>query len=455
MRRGFTLQRRLAAAFALLLVGLPGCVSEDAGYQDVRKVVASRTGHEVRWGHLESDRSSDAAVRALLQQPLTSESAVKLALLNNAELQASFEELGVARAELVSALRLPNPVAEGSVRFHQHDRTTLDFTVTEDLSQLLLLPLRNAAAQAELEAAKLSVTARALDLVLEVRSAFYAYLADQQLLDFRATVLKALEASAEVAKGLHDAGNVTDLTFESEQVQAEEARVNYASAKTALVTSREHLSALLGLSGARSGWRVDARLAEPAGELPLADLETKAIERSLDLSIIQHRISAAAKHANLARAEGWLPELKGGVTAEREDAAWSYGPLAAVQVPLFYQGQGEVARARAELRRQRQLLGARTVQIRAVARATAARLAAARERANFIKTVLLPSRERILNATQLQYNGMGASVFQLLLAKREQIATAQSYVEALRDYWTAYAEAEQLRAGRLPGSNKP
>ena len=95
------------------------------------------------------------------------------------------------------------------------------------------------------------------------------------------------------------------------------------------------------------------------------------------------------------------------------------------------------------------------MQIRAVARATASRLAAARERATYIKNVLLPSRERILNATQLQYNGMGASVFQLLMAKREQIATAQSYVEALRDYWTAFAEAEQLRAGRLPGSSKP
>jgi outer membrane protein, heavy metal efflux system len=455
MRAAFTLHRRLIAACTLSFGLLPACVSEDAGYQDVRKVVAGRTGHEVRWGHLEGDRASDAAVRSILQRPLTSESAVKLALLNSPELQAGFEELGVARAELVSALRLPNPVAEGSVRFHKNDHTTLDFTVTEDLSQLIFLPLRNAAAQAELEAAKLSVAARALDLVLEVRSAFYAYLADQQLLDFRATVLKALEASAEVAKALHEAGNVTELTFESEQVLQEEARVNYASAKTALTISREHLSALLGLSGTRSTWRVETRLAEPSVEVPLADLEAKAIERSLDLSIIQYRITAAAKRANLARAEGWLPELKGGVTAEREDATWSYGPLAAVQVPLFYQGQGEVDRAHAELRRQRQLLSARAVQIRATARATASRLAAARERATYIKNVLLPSRERILNATQLQYNGMGASVFQLLMAKREQIATAQSYVEALRDYWTAYAEAEQLRAGRLPGSNKP
>ena len=448
---------RLARGAAVLAssVGLlSGCVSEDAGYQDVRKVVASRTGHEVRWGRLDGGRP-DVAVLAILARPLTTESAVKLALLNNPELQAGFEELGVARAELVSALRLPNPVAEGSVRFHKNRDTTLDLTITEDLSQLIFLPLRNAAAHAELDAAKLSVAGHAMDLVLRVRSAFYAYLADQQVLDFRETVLKALQASAEVAKGLHEAGNVTDLSFESEQVLSDEAHVSYQSAKAALSASRERLNMLMGLAGSAEDWRVEARLSDPAVELPLADLETKALEQSLDLTIIRHRLTAAAKRANLAQAEGWLPELKGGVTAEHENSAWSYGPLAAVQVPLFYQGQGEVARARAEMQRQRQLLAVRAGQIRAAARITATKLAAARERATYIKTVLLPSRQRILDATQLQYNAMGASVFQLLIAKREQIETARSYVEALREYWTAYAEAAQLRSGRLPSLVEP
>ena len=142
--------------------------------------------------------------------------------------------------------------------------------------------------------------------------------------------------------------------------------------------------------------------------------------------------------------------MKGGITAERENAGSSYGPLAELQVPLFYQRQGEVDRASAEMRRERQLLLARAVQIRATARATATKLAAARDRAVYIKDVLLPSRERILNATQLQFNGMGASVFQLLMAKRDQVETAKSYVDALRDYWTAYAEVQQLRSHRLP-----
>lgn len=433
---------------------LPSCVSQDAGYQDVRKVVSSRTGHDVRWGHLEGQSESQKAVQELLAQPLTAERAVKLALLNSPELQASFEELGVARAGLVSALRLPNPVAEGSVRFRKEGETTIDLAVTEDLSDLIFLPLRNGVAQAQLDAAKLTVAGRALDLVLEVRAAFYAYLADQQVLEFRETVLKALEASATVAEGLHGAGNITDLDLESEKVLFEEAKVNQATARTALAASKERLNALLGLAGSSSGWRADARLVDPPADLPLNDLESRAVQQSLDLSIIRHRYAAAAKRANLATAEGWLPELKAGVTAEREEQAWSYGPLAEVQLPLFYQGQGQVARAEAEMRREGQLLKARTVQVRTAARTAATRLTAARDRALLIKNVLLPSRERILQETQLHYNAMAVSVFQLLMARRDQIETARSYVEALRDYWTARAEVEQLKSGRLPGGSR-
>lgn len=450
MKRTRFLSGALAVMGAASLALLSGCVSRDAGYQDVRKVVSGRSGYDVRWDHLEGDSGSRRAVRDLLQKPLTSDDAVKIALLNSAELQAAFEELGIARADLVRALRLPNPVAEGSVRFRKRESATLDFAVTEDLSELIFLPLRNSVAQAELEAAKLGVAGRALDLVLQVRTAFYAYLADRQVLEFRETVLKSLEASATVAQSLHEAGNVTDLDLDAERVLYDESRINFAGAQTALAASRERLAALLGLSGRDAELRIESRLVDPPAETPLADLETRAVERSLDLAILKQRVTAASKRSDLAGAEGWLPELKAGVTAEREEKEWSYGPLAEVQLPLFYQGQGEVDRAQAEMRRQTQLLRARTVQIHAAARTTAARVAAARDRALYLKTVLLPARERILQHTLLQYNAMAASVFQLLMARRDEVEAARSYVEALRDYWTARAEAEQLRSGRLP-----
>jgi cobalt-zinc-cadmium efflux system outer membrane protein len=191
------------------------------------------------------------------------------------------------------------------------------------------------------------------------------------------------------------------------------------------------------------------RLAElPETELSLDTLERSAVEKSLDLSIARHRFEAAAKRANYSRVRGFLPEVGVGVEAERREE-WGVGPAAAVSVPLFYQGQGEVAEAVAEMRKQRETYADIAMQVRAEARAAAARLATTRASVAYYRDVLVPLRSQIVDGAMLDYNAMSIGVFQLLQAKREQIATARQYVEGLRDYWLVRAEVDALLAGRL------
>jgi outer membrane protein TolC len=242
---------------------------------------------------------------------------------------------------------------------------------------------------------------------------------------------------------------MTDLDLSSQQVLYEEARVSYSSADTALATSRERLNHLLGLWGKDTNWTVAERLPEPAA-VSEDTLEGPAVARSVELATIRQRFTAAAKKADLARVRGWLPELKAGVAFEREEGEWSTGPIAEIELPVFYQGQGEVARAEAEMRRQEQLYTGMGVRVRAALRAVQVRASTARERALYLKNTLLPMRERILNETQLQFNAMNTSVFQLLIARRDQIEAGRSYVESLREYWLANADLEQLLAGRVP-----
>ena len=439
----------LRHALAWLSLGFAAaCVPQNAGYEDVQNVV-SRTGHEVRWRHVDGAGRLDEQARVLLGQPLTADAAVKLALLNNADLQAMFEELGMARGDLVRALRLPNPTAEGGLQFEEGEASDVELTLSQDVSELILLPMRNRAAQAEFAAVKLDLAGRAMDFILDVRKAFYGYVADQQILELRKTVLDALQASASAAEAIHRAGNMTDLDLASQQVLFEEARVSYSSAETALATSRERLNTLLGLWGKDTTWTVAERLPEPE-EVSKDTLEGAAVARSVELATIRHRFTAAAKKADLARVRGWLPELKAGVAFEREEGDWSTGPIAEIELPIFYQGEGEVARAEAEMRREDQLYKGMAVRVRAALRAVQVRASTARERALYLKNTLLPMRERILNETQLQFNAMNTSVFQLLIARRDQIEAGRSYVESLREYWVAKADLEQLLAGRVP-----
>lgn len=433
-----------------------GCVSADAGYADVRDLTASRLRKDVRWYEHESSPQVSERTQQLLATPLDAEAAVQLALLNNQGLQASFEQLGVARAQLVSALRLPNPSVDAALRYHggESGEPSIDVDALIDVTDLILLPVQSGAGRAELDAVKISVAGAILDLAFQTRLAFYRYQAAEQTLELRREIVTALRASFEAAQALYAAGNITTLSYANERALYEEARVAFTSAEAAARARREELNAHLGLWGPRAAeWSASSRLPPPASALDVAGLEARSIERSLDLELQRRRFAAAARRANVERARGWLPELSAGVSAEREaeaDAEWSIGPALAIEVPLFYQGQGEVGVARAEMRQSQRAYADAAIRIRAAARAAAARLEAAAKSAAYYRDVLLPLRQQVLDETQLQYNAMSVGVFQLLQAKRDQIETGRAYVDALLEYWTARALVEQLLAGRLP-----
>ncbi|HWA70707.1 MAG TPA: TolC family protein [Polyangiaceae bacterium] len=443
---------RSAPLLAALAAG--ACVPAHAGYAEVQRLGVERLGVKPVWHQAESAHvATSSEVKKLLATPLTADAAVRVAILNSPSLQGSFEDLGGARAGLVHALRVPNPVASAALRFDGSTRPEIDLSVSEDVTELLYIASRRGIAQAELNAATITVVGSLLALAYDVRAAFYRHQAARQLAELRASALSSLKASAEVAESLHTAGNITDLDLSNEQALYEEARLAFAGSETELVASRERLSSLMGLFGADAAWTAGSRLPElPAADTEFEDLERRSIANSLDLALIRHRFEAAARKANLSRWRGALPELKAGVSAERQ-SDWSIGPLVELELPLFYQGQGETGTALSDMRRQERNFEDVAIRLRAAARATAARLSAARGSAAHYRNVLLPLRARILEASEAEYNAMGIGVFQLLEAKRAQIQAGGAFVELLRDYWLARADAEQLLAGRLPRSD--
>jgi outer membrane protein, heavy metal efflux system len=438
---------------SVVLFGLLGtaCVAQDAGYADVRRSVLDRTRHDVRWSAVDGGGRPEERTRRLVSKTLTADGAVQVALLNNPRVQVAFEELGVARADVVRALRLPNPVAEGALHYHGDD-PEVELGVLIGLNDLLFLPARSGAAHAALDAAKLSVAGAVLDLALDVRLAYLRYVAARQVVELRRTVLLAANGSYETTKALHEAGNITDLDLANERALYEDARLLVARAETEAVTARARLGSLMGMSGSGIRWETADRLPDADVERTMpADVERRALRQSLDLELARRRFTAAAKAANLSRAEGLLPRIEAGAIAEKEgDEPWGVGPAVEIEIPLFYQGGGEVARARSDMRRQQNSYTAAAVQIRAATQDILARLETARSAIAFYRDVQLPLREQIVQQTQLQYNAMNISVFQLLQAKRDQIETARDYIETQRDYWIAQAELDQLLAGRLP-----
>lgn len=436
------LLKALVATASALLLG--GCLSSGAGYDLARQTVRDRTDIDVP-----SDEESEAARKKLVEQPLTADAAARLALLNNPNLQVALGNVGVGRAALLAALRLPNPHAEVGAHFHD-DEVDLELTATLNIVPLLMLPAREAAASELLDAASLEAAGMMLDIVYGAKIAFYEYQAAAQVLELRKTVTYAAAQSAEIAARLLQAGNITDLAALNERALYEETRLALARAEAGEATARERLNGVLGLFGEDGArWTVASRLGDPDA-FDAEGLEAKAVEANLDIAAFKKRYGAASVQADLAWAEGFLPSLEVGASAEREDGHWEAGPHVGLGLPLFYQGQAEVAAAEAQMNIADGSMRATAVRVRSTARALVVQLETARSSAEFYKKTLLPLRERIVDETLRQYNAMDLGPFQLLQAKRDQIETARAYVEVLRDYWVTRSQVEMLLAGRAP-----
>ncbi|MBK8939886.1 MAG: TolC family protein [Polyangiaceae bacterium] len=436
---------RAAALLGLLASALFGCVSSGAGYDLTRSTLRDRAQLE-----LPADDERDQVRADLLSRPLTAESAARLALAASPDVDAALAGVGVSRAELVRALRLPNPKGEIGARFGHGDEPVLEIAATLDLIDLVMLPAREAGASLRLDAAALEAAGALVDVAHGAKIAFYEAQAAAQVLELERTITFAAAQSSDFASRLRGAGNVPELDALLERALFEEARLSLARAEVADAAARERLNAALGLHGAAaSSWKLSGRLAEP-DTFDATSLEAKAVGQNLDLAALEKRYGAARSDVDLAWARGLLPEIEAGVQLEREGGEWAIGPVVGVELPLFYQGQGEVAAAEAQMRAAKGAHTGVAVKVRAAARSIAIELTGTRQTAAFYKETLLPLRESIVDATLRKYNAMDTGPAEVLRAKRDQIQAARAYVEVLREYWITRTQADMLLAGRLP-----
>lgn len=438
-----------------LTMGLAACgtLRPGMGFVDVEHAATTRSSPAIHWYQgTPADREVEQRIKTLLASELTADSAVQIALFNNRSLQATFERLGIAQAELVQAGLLPNPIVHLGLRLPVNaPGASAELSLLENFIRALQIPLRKRVAAAAFEVTKLEVAEAVINLAADVEVAFFTVQGAEQMLDLRRTVAQAMEYSAELAAKQRSAGNIPDLDLANELALFEETRLDVVRAEEEVLGSREELNVLLGVWGGDTGWTIAARLPDPPREmLPSHGLESLAISQRLDLAAVRQEIEQQARAVGLARFDAIIPAGDLGADAEREpEGDWTVGPAIELPVPVFDQGQAATAAVTGQLRQARQRYRALAVQIRAHVRRARTRAEAARRRSAHYRAVVLPLRRRVVDQTQLQYNAMQVGAVQLLQAKRDEIDAGRGYVESLTEYWVARAELERAVGGQI------
>ncbi len=437
------------AALALFVLGGCATLSNDAGFGPVEQTAKDRLGKDVKWARSDSDSDAiEKRVAQLLEQPLSVDDAVQIALLNNKGLQASFAGLGISEADRVQAGRLSN-LGFSFGRLTQGSGAEIDRSIQFNLARLLMLPTINQIESRRFEQIRGAVALSVLSLASETRKAYYLAVAADETGRYMLQVQTAAEAGAELARRQTQAGNWNKLQQAREQSFYADAALNLARSDQARSTARERLTRLMGLWGTQTQFRLPERLPDlPKAPDELPDIEQTAMVQRLDVQAAKLGTEQVAKNLGLTRATRFINVLEvGAVRNSYNDAPTQRGYTISVELPLFDWGDARVAKAEAVYMQAVNRAAETAINARSEVRGAYKNYRTSYDIARHFRDEIVPLKKRISEENQLRYNGMLIGVFELLADARSQITSVNGYIEALRDFWLAQADLDMALIG--------
>jgi outer membrane protein TolC len=442
------------SGLALLALVLTGCasLSPDGGFDPVRTLVEARLGStaELSQAREPADRQRIARrVTELLEKPLGVDEAVQVALINNRGLQAAYAGLGITEAEVVQAGRLPNPGFSFG-RVTQGDEVELERGFHFNLARLLAMPLVQRVEARRLEQVQISVAQEVVSLAADTRKAWVEAVAAEESVRYSLQVMRAAEASAELARRMAQVGNFNKLQQAREQSFYADAALNLVRAQQHRHATRERLIRLLGLWGDQTRFRLPERLpALPDRPRDLPDVERMAIAQRLDVEAARKGAEATARNLGLTRATRFVNVLELGVMRNNSNEAptqrgWEVG----LELPLFDWGEARVARAEGLYMQAFHRAAETAIRARSEVREAYGAYRSAWDVARHQRDEIVPLRARIAEENLLRYNAMLIGVFELLADARAQIGSVHAAIDALRAFWLAKIDLDMALVGK-------
>ncbi|NOT62171.1 MAG: TolC family protein [Acidobacteria bacterium] len=284
-----------------------------------------------------------------LEDGLSEDEAVAVALWNNAQLHADLSVLGLARADLIDAGLLRNPMLQ----------LVLPIGPYRQFEGLFNFPLevfwqrrrRVAVAQAELQRIAVGLEQNALNLMRDVRLAYAEWLLANDRARNATEAVQVREQIVRLTKVRLRLGDVSEI--EATAAQLDEALANERATRFTreIVTARDRLRALLGAADETAlpdALKPEATTAQTAAlryEALQAAAATRPELQAAALAIESAAARAKWEHSRLVTLAGLL-NLKQG-----EGVPFSPRPGILAELPVFNRNQGGIARADAEVER--------------------------------------------------------------------------------------------------------
>lgn len=443
--------RPVAISMCVLFLGGCASFSADGGFNSVQTLTKERTGQDIKWVKTDGDAASVAqTIDPLLAKPLSVDDAVKIALLNNRGLQASYGDLGIAESDLVQAGRLANPSFTFG-RLRRGGDLEVDRTLMLPVMSLLTMPFASKIEGRRFEQTQLRVASDAVAVADATRRAYFSAVAAQETVKYMQQVNESAQASASLARKMTAAGNWSKLEQAREQGFYADTALQLARAIQTNVAEREKLTRLMGLWGPRTEFTLPDRLPPlPKAPEDISDAEVRAMQNRLDILMSQRELAGLASSLGLTKTTRFINILDAGLVRNsyRETPSKEDGYQISFEIPLFDWGTARVSKAEATYMQAVNRSAETAINARSEVRQAYFNYRSTYDIAKHYRDEIVPLKKRISDEQMLRYNGMLIGVFTLLADAREQVMSVNGAIEALRDYWIADSALKMAQTGR-------
>jgi cobalt-zinc-cadmium efflux system outer membrane protein len=427
----------------LLLLGtlfaLTGCIATDGRRRPV--------DDELKLRGAVSPATRPAERGPSLEDRISEEDAVTLALRNNAAFQALLADLGLAWGDRVQAGMLPNPTLSMLL---PTGPKALELTARLPLEFLWLRPKRVAMTELEYDRTVQRLTQSGLDLVRDVRLAFADLVLADRRIRLAGESLRLQEAIANIAEARLRAGDIGELEVTGAKVDVLRTQELLARLGLEKQISGERLRNLAGMVGRNWPERMEV---PPPETVPLRSADEwveDALNARPDLRAAELVITIAAKGVGLARAEVFT--LGAGVNAKDVDRVFRAGPAVDFNLPLFNWNEGGKEMAKARLEKAMRNTAALRDRITLEVREAHLRLAQARGSAAQWTERILPPLEVAVRQAEQAFSAGDISYLQVLEHTRRLFEAQIQGAMVEADVHRAAAELERCVALRLEPS---
>lgn len=396
--------------------------------------------------HYDQDPDCLCLIELLLQKELSLPAAIQIALFNNKTLRATFEELGIAQADLIQAGLLHNPLFEGVARLPTKGKgtTNTEFSITQNFIDLFLIPLKKKVAKSELELVQLHIAQACITLAFDVEQAYYKLQAALTNLTYLEQITALSEIEKEIAKRQYDTGNCNERIFKEYEALHLHSALNLQKGYTVVAALKNELSLLLSIP--QTNWHISKELPSQVC-LPIEkDLLEISYKQRLDL---QHALLMRDKLIKIGATKQWWSYTEGALGAAWEtdvDGTKLFGPKLQLSIPLFNTGQAERARLLSELKQAQHTVDALKSTISSDLLQTVTLIKILQDQ---IAEKRLLIQQQTVTTSHAMYSVMGLSLYKLLDTKKNELEAKIAHTEMLRDFWLAKVALERTIGGNL------